>query len=166
MSQPSHHDCICLSLAFLPRSFPYCLSFYLFPNALSLLLLTPWRVNKQILTQWVSNTSAALKNTTAGLDKNRKSLFILLWPFIRSWSMVILALFCMSYTPIPRTLFLPGTFPSLQQRSEDPDVPPLLRVTSQVQCDKTVFTLFLSHKLLSMATQSGTGICFSEFTGR
>lgn len=40
------------------------------------------------------------------------------------------------------------------------------RVTSEVQSGKTVFTLLLSHKLLSMAAQSGTGVCFIEFTGR
>lgn len=39
-------------------------------------------------------------------------------------------------------------------------------VTSEVQSDKTVFTVLISHELLSMATQSGTGVCFIEFTGR
>lgn len=36
-SQPKHHDYIWLSLAFLPRSFPYSASFCFFPNEPSLL---------------------------------------------------------------------------------------------------------------------------------
>lgn len=133
-SQPKHHDCICLSLAFLPRSFPHSLSCYLFPNVLPLLSLTPWRVNKQILTQWVSNTSAALREYNSGIGQNKEKP-VHPSPFaihqrLKHGHLSVLALFCMSHTPVPGTLVLPGTFPSLQQRSEGPDTPPLLRVTS------------------------------------
>lgn len=88
ISQPKHHDYIWLPLGCRPTSFPYCLSFCLFPNEPSLLPYIHGELASR-LPQWVSSTTAVLQQSKACWQDgayHRKSLFIpLLLPFIRSW---------------------------------------------------------------------------------
>lgn len=90
ISQPKHHDYIWLPLSCRPTSFPYSLSFCLFPNEPSLLPYIRGELASR-LPQWVSSTSAALQSKACwqGGAHHRKSLLLL--PFVRSWSVPILA---------------------------------------------------------------------------